>query len=96
MTVLTLTSLRNDPLEPLIASAMATELRMLETSPRQTQARLRAFEQQYGLTTAEFVAQYARNEIEETLETIEWLGENRMAMSIEDQIEGLRAIQFAC
>ena len=95
MTVLTLTSLRNDPLEPLIASAMATELRMLEASMRQTQERLRAFEQQYGLTTAEFVAQYARNEIEETLETIEWLGEYRMAMSIKDQIDGLKAIQFA-
>ena len=73
---------------------MATELRMLNLSLRQTQARLLAFEQQHRLATADFVARYARNEIAETLETLEWLGEYRMALSIQDQIDGLRAIQF--
>jgi hypothetical protein len=93
MTVLMLASDRNDPLESLIESAMASELRLLDAGLRRTQARLAAFERQNHLTTAEFVDRYARNELQETLETIEWLGEYRMAQSIQQQIEALRAIR---
>jgi hypothetical protein len=94
MTILTLASDRDDPLESLIRSAMANELRLLEASLRRTQARLRAFEQQYHLSTAEFVARYARNEVEEDLYTIEWLGEHRMAQSIAAQMDALKAIHI--
>lgn len=93
MTVLTLTSNRDEPLEPLIQSAVANELRLLEAGLRRAQARLHAFEQQRQMTTAEFVARYARNDIQEDLDTIEWLGEHRMAQSIEAQIEALRSIR---
>lgn len=92
MTILTLASDRDDPLESLIRSAVANELRLLEAGLRRTQARLQSFEQRYHLTTAEFVERYARNEIEENLDTIEWLGEHRMAQSIEAQMDALKAI----
>jgi hypothetical protein len=92
MNTLTLVSNRNDSLEPLIASAVANELRLLEASLRRTTARLRAFEDQYRLTTDVFVARYVANEIQEDMDTIEWLGEHRMAQSIQAQIEALRAI----
>jgi hypothetical protein len=39
-----------------------------------------------------FVARYVANEIQEDMDTIEWLGEHRMAQSIQAQIEALRAI----
>lgn len=94
MTNLTLASDRDDPLESLIRSAVANELRLLEAGLRRTQARLRAFEQQYHLSTEEFAARYARNDIQEDLDTIEWLGEHRMAQSIEAQTEALRAIHI--
>lgn len=92
MSILTLASDRDDALEPLIRSAVANELRLLEAGLRRTEARLRAFEQQHQLITAEFVARYARNEVEEDLDTIEWLGEQRMAQSIVAQMDALRAI----
>lgn len=94
MSILTLASDRDDPLESLIRSAVANELRLLEAGLRRTEARLRGFEQQYQLTTTEFAARYARNEIEEDLDTIEWLGEHRMAQSIEAQMDALRAIHI--
>ena len=92
MTILTLASDRDDPLESLIRSAVANELRLLEAGLRRTQARLRAFEQQHQMTTTEFIARYARNDIPENLDTIEWLGEHRMAQSTEAQMDALRAI----
>lgn len=94
MTVLTVSSPRNDALEPLLASAIAAKLRTLQVAMRQTEARLTAFEQQYQRATADFIAAYARNEVDETLETIEWLGEYRMAQSLQDEMDALNAIQF--
>ena len=63
----------------------------LESGLRVTEDRLRVFEAQYGMTTAEFVARYADDQIEETLETIEWLGEYRMAQRLQQKVEALLA-----
>ena len=63
----------------------------LETGLRVTADRLRGFEAQYGITTAEFVARYADDQIEETLETIEWLGEYRLAVNIRQKLDALAA-----
>jgi hypothetical protein len=88
---LTLTSLNHYPLQPLVESAIANEVRLLEAALRQTEARLRACEAEHGLTTSEFVARYANDQIDETLETIEWLGEYRMAQRIQQKLAALRS-----
>lgn len=95
MTTLTLTSHTDYPLRPLVESAIANEVRLLEAALHQAEARLHTFEVEYGLTTAEFVARYADDQIEETLETIEWLGEYRMAESIHQKLDALREVEFA-
>ena len=59
----------------------------LETGLRVTEERLRGFEAQYGMTTAEFVARYADDQIVETLETIEWLGEYRLAQRLQQKLD---------
>jgi hypothetical protein len=94
MTVLTITSERNDHIEPLLTSAIAVRLRMLEIGLRQAQAHLAAFEQASKMSTADFIAQYAHNEIVETLDTLEWLGEYRLMQSIQDEIDSLHALRF--
>lgn len=94
MTVLTITSERNDRIEPLLTSAIAAKLRMLEIGLRQTQARLAAFEQTSKMSTADFIARYARNDIAETLDTLEWLGEYRLMQSIQDEVDALHALRF--
>ncbi len=43
------------------------------------------------MTTAEFVARYADDQIVETLETIEWLGEYRLAQRLKQKVEALLA-----
>jgi hypothetical protein len=39
---------------------------------------LREFEAQYGMASAEFLQRYENNELPETLELDEWVGEIRM------------------
>ena len=94
MTVLMVRSERNDLLQPLLTSAVAAKLRVLEIALRQTERRLTAFERQHQMSTRDFVASYARNEMAETLDTIEWLGEYRMAQSLQDEMDALKALRF--
>ena len=94
MSILTLSTPSDRPLAPLIRTAPSSELRRPKASVRYTQTRLVAFEAKYHTSTDDLVARYSRNEVVETLETIEWLGEYRMARDIEQQIETLQAVQF--
>ena len=95
MTQLTLISPGEIALQPLIESAIANQLRILEVGMRQTRHRIEAFEKQFGLKTDDFVRQYANDEIQETLDTIDWLGEYRMEQRIQGKIDTLKEIQFA-
>jgi hypothetical protein len=95
MTSITLVSVQDYPIRSLIESALSNELRLLESSLRQTQARLTDFESRFQLNTEEFVRRYADDRISEDMETIEWLGEHRMAQRIKEKIVALRGIHFA-
>lgn len=53
---------------------------------RRTRERLRFFEARYGLSTADFLARYRQNLIQETLETIEWVGESRLEQHLQDEL----------
>ncbi|MCB0160105.1 MAG: hypothetical protein KDD83_18360 [Caldilineaceae bacterium] len=95
MTEVTLISPSDRPLQPLIEAALMNEVRLLEAGMRQTQRRLRDFEAQFSMATADFVRRYAADELEETLDTIEWLGEYRMAQTIQEKLDTLKGIRFA-
>jgi len=95
MAELTLISPRQRILRPLVEAALQNEARILEAGIRRTQNRLRAFETQYNLSTAEFLRRYKKDELEETLDFAEWVGEYRMLNRLQDKALTLREIQFA-
>lgn len=95
MTELTLISAYNHPLMPLIQAALANEVRLLETGIRRTARRLSKYETKYQLSTREFIHSFEANELDETLELIEWIGEYRMLGRLQEKIEILRGIRFA-
>jgi hypothetical protein len=47
--------------------------------------RIKAFEQQYGMTSAEFLQRYENDELQETLELDEWIGEIRMLQGLQEK-----------
>ena len=95
MTELTLISSHKRPLKPLVEAALNNELRLLEAGIRRTQKRLQAFEDQHGLTTEDFIRRYEDDQLDETLEISEWIGEYRLLERLQEKAETLRGIRFA-
>ena len=95
MMALTLTSSGRHPLQPLVEAAIHNELRLLQAGIQRTEQNLHNFETQYKLTTQEFLRRFENNELEETLDFIEWVGEYRMLERLNEKAETLREIRFA-
>jgi len=95
MNKLILTSNCPLPLKSLIETALANEVRLLEVGIRRTERRLRTFEATYGMTTEDFLRRYENDELDETLEFAEWIGEHRLLQRLNQRIEALRGIRFA-
>lgn len=81
-------------LRPLIESAVQSELRMLELGVERTIQRLHTFEDQYGLTSAEFEQRFESGAVDESLDFIEWAGEIKTYQLLKLQLQTLRKIQL--
>lgn len=95
MTELVLISNRQLPLRPLVETALANEVRLLEVGIRRTERRLHEFEATYGMTTKDFLRRFENDELDETLEFAEWIGEYRLLQRLNDKTEVLRGVRFA-
>jgi phage shock protein A len=95
MAELTLISPRKRQLRPVVEAALRTELRLLEVGIRRTEQKVRQFETRYGLPSAEFIRRYEQDELEETLEFAEWIGEYRLLQRLREKANTLQEIRFA-
>jgi len=95
MTALTLLSPHERPIKPLVQSALENELRLLRAGIERTERRLKEFESRYGMSSSEFLRRYEEDELEETLELIEWVGELRLLERLREQAETVQEIRFA-
>ena len=95
MAELKLISPRQRQLKPLVEAALQNELRLLEAGIQRTEQRLQEFEAQYDLSSAEFIRRYEQDELEETLQFAEWIGEYRLLERLREKSDILREIQFA-
>ena len=77
-------------LKPLLASAIQSELRILELGLARIAERLQAFAKQYGLTSEEFARRVATGESGESLDYIEWAGEIEIYRRLEGQWQALQ------
>jgi hypothetical protein len=81
-------------LKPLLESAIRSELRLLDLGLARTSQCLRAFEDQYGLTSEEFERRFATGEWGESLDYIEWAGEIKTYHLLKAQQEALQKVQL--
>jgi hypothetical protein len=95
MAELTLISPDQHPLRPLVEGALRNELRLLEAGIRRGEQKLVEFEARYHLCTADFIQRYEDDELEETIEFAEWIGEYRLNERLRQKADTLRAIRFA-
>ena len=94
MSGLRLVSTRKRQLKPLVEAAIANELRLLEAGVRRTEKRLHEFEEKYNLGTQKFISCYENDELEETLDFAEWIGEFKMLTRLREKVDTLRDIRF--
>jgi len=81
-------------LKPLVEAALANELRLIEAGMRQAENAIQAFEKKYEMATKEFLLRYEKDEIEETMDFAEWVGEIRLVARLQEKAETLKDIRF--
>ena len=72
-------------LKPLLKSAIQNQLDDIEHGIQLTHAKLKAFEKQYAMSTAEFLRRFKPGDLEETLDFIDWQGETKMLALLEEK-----------
>jgi len=82
-------------LKPLVEAALANELRLMEASIRQAELKLQEFEKRYQIHTQEFISRYENDEMTETMDFAEWIGEFRLLERLREKAETLKDIRFA-
>lgn len=94
MTELKLISNRSVSIQPLVKNAIDSFVRSTEEGIQTTQRNLIVFETKYGMHTSEFIQRYENDELDETLEFGEWVGEYRMLRGLMEDADQLRGIEF--
>ncbi len=89
MTELTLISQHEGALQPLIEGAISEALRSTMAGISRGEERLREFEAQYSMASAEFLHRYENDELPETLELGEWIGEIKLLQRLQDKVDRL-------
>jgi len=95
MADLRLVSTSKCQLKPLVEGALSNELRLMEAGIRRIEQRLLEFEEKYHLETQEFISRYENDEMEETTNFDEWIGEFRLLTRLREKADTLRDIRFA-
>jgi len=91
----TLVSPSGVAIRPLVESALRSESRMIELGLARTQRNLQDFEQKYGMNTPEFYRRLVEDELQESLDFIEWAGEYKTLLKLQEKRQALQEIQFA-
>ena len=95
MADLRLVSSRNRQLKPLVEAALTNELCLTEAGIRRTEQRLLKFEEKYDLGTQDFIARYENDEMKETMDFDEWIGEFRLLGRLREKVDILKDVRFA-
>jgi hypothetical protein len=82
-------------LRSLLKAAIRAQLRIIETGMRRTERRLQAFERQYNMNSQEFYHRLTQDQMEETLDTVEWAGEYQTWLRLCQQHETLLGAHVA-
>ena len=82
-------------LRPLLEAAMRTQVRVIKVGLRRTERRLQGFESQYNMSSEEFYQRLTQDQVEETLDTIEWAGEYQTWLRLRRQYETLLGARVA-
>jgi hypothetical protein len=82
-------------LKPLLKSVIANELHDVEHGIRLTHNKLKAFEKQCDMRSAEFERRFTPDDLGETLDFIEWMGEIETLRLLDEKRQILKEAKIA-
>ncbi len=92
MTTLKIRTSTEHDIRPVLEGALENELRLLEAGMQRSEHNLRVFEKKYHMDTPSFIMSYENDEIAETVEFAEWVGEYRMLERLSEKAGLLKSI----
>jgi len=90
----TVRSNSKEALKPLLESAIRGELKAIQHGINRTRERINAFEARYGLSTEEFQRRFTANDLGESLDFIEWMGELKTLQLLEEKQGALKQAEI--
>ncbi len=81
-------------LRRIIESALSERLHSVQAGIKKTKERLLSFENQYQLSTEEFITRFNNDELPHSFDFDEWIGESRMLEHLQQTKESIEEINF--
>ena len=81
-------------LRRIIESALSERLHSVQAGIKKTKERLLSFENQYQLSTEEFITRFNNDELPHSFDFDEWIGEARMLEHLQQTKESIEEINF--
>jgi hypothetical protein len=79
----------------LVRAAVASEIARLELALEKACKRLKPFEEKYGVTSQQFIAEMAAEDLDGgDDEYVQWAGEYKLMLDLEEKLTQLREIQI--
>jgi len=86
---ITISSNSSTSLKSLLESALQNEKKLLKHGIDRTVARLKKFEEEFSMSSEEFDQKFRQQEIEETLDFIDWQMELKALSMLTEQYQAL-------
>ena len=90
----TIRSETKEELRPLLEAAIRSELKSIQHGINRTKERLFGFEKRYEMGTEEFLRRFNAQDLGETLDYIEWMGEVKTLRLLDEKQEALQRAEF--
>lgn len=94
MNQLTLKSAHNYPIANLVGPLLEQEARRVKRGIEITRKNIGEFEAKFGTESSEFMRKYENDDWEESLDSLEWLGELRMLEHLTSTLSVLEDISI--
>ncbi|GET42505.1 hypothetical protein [Microseira wollei] len=79
----------------MLKDAIAKKIALLEVSRQKYRKRLDKFEQKYNITSAQFINEWAAEDLEgKDMEYVEWAGEYHLYLDVEEELNILNSLEY--
>jgi hypothetical protein len=88
-------SAKPDRAMEMIKDAIAKRIALLEYSLERYRQRLEKFENNYNITSEQFINEWAAEDLEgKDMEYVEWAGEYKLSLLVEEDLKILKSLEY--